>query len=124
MKIQDALLALGKEGCLLLDYAELAGISVTDIILNFDRLVLNKVIRKDCFVLDADKLMKFFDKSYHVKKVNVSEVPEGQRYIALWETESKGHFVIMEGEKVVYNTLEKSYCVQYGKMNPIVRIVE
>ena len=123
MKIQDVLLALGKEGCLLLDYAELASIPVTDIILNFDKLVYYKIIRKDCFVLDADKLMKFFGKPYRVKKVNVTEVQKGQKYIALWENDSNGHFVVMQDDKVVYNTLEKSFCVNYGTMNKTVRIL-
>lgn len=124
MKIQDILLATGRSGCLLLDYAELAGIPVIDILNNFNKLVQQKVIKEDCYVLDADKLMKFFNKPYRVKKIDITEVKPGQRYIASWVNEPNNHFVIMKDNTVEYNTLEFSYCVTYGKMNNIVRVLE
>ena len=124
MGIQDILKALGTSGCLLLDYAKLAGISVLDIIDNFNELVLNNIIRKDCYIKDADKLMKYFDKPFKVIKVNISDILPDQEYIASWENGPNNHFVIMKDDKVEYNTLEFSYCVHYGKINPTVRILE
>lgn len=124
MGIQDILKALGASGCLLLDYSKLASISVSDIIDNFNELVLNNIIRKDCYVKDADKLMKYFDKPYRVAKIDVTDVQPGQLYIASWENGPNNHFVVMKDNKVEYNTLEFSYCVHYGKMNNIVRVLE
>lgn len=124
MKLQDILKSLGDYGCLLLCYAELSGVSITDVIEAFDKLTLNGILGPDCFVKDADALMKYFNKPYTVSKVDVSEVPEDSCYIAKFERNGFGHFVICKNDKVVYNTLEDSKCVKYGIMNKLVRILK
>ena len=120
--IQDTLLSLGESGCLLLCYAELANIKVEDIIKDFDRLVLNDIIRSDCFVKDADKLLQFYNKNGRVEKEYIQNIKD-EKYIASWEYNGKNHFVIMQNEKVIYNTLAFSHCVKYGTINKIVRVI-
>lgn len=122
--VQDTLLSLGEGGCLLLCYSKLADIELNNIIQDFDKLVLNDVISFDCYVKDADKLLSFYNKNGRVKKVNISDVKENQKYIASWEYNGNNHFVIMQNDKVIYNTLSFSKCVKYGKMNKVVRVIE
>ena len=125
MEIQDVLKALGDSGCLLLCYCRLAGIKIEDLIFNFNILVELDIIRPDCYVLDANKLLKFHGKDYmRIEKTHVKDVPEGQEYIVPYHRNGFTHFVIARDGKVIYNTLMNSKCVKFGIPDDIVRIVK
>ena len=124
MEIQDVLKALGDTGCLLLWYCRLANIKIEDLIDNFNILVEVDAIRPDCYVLDANKLLKFFEKQMTVEKVDVKDVPEGQEYVVPYHRNGYTHFVVARDGKVIYNTLANSKCVKYGKPDNIVRVVK
>lgn len=123
MKVQDVLKSLGETGCLLLCYSELAGIPLNDLINNFDKLVLDGIIRDDCFVNDATAFLHYFGINKEVLKVDVANVPEDEAYIVPYKRNGYTHFVIARDGKVVYNTLENSKCVKYGQPSAIVRVV-
>lgn len=122
-KIQDVLKSLGDAGCLLLCYSELAGISLIDLINNFNQLVLDDIIRDDCYVKDADRLMQFFNIDKKVRKVDVNEVAEDTPYIVPYHRRGFTHFVIAKNGDVIYNTLADSKCVKEGEPDNIVRIL-
>lgn len=123
MKVQETLKVLGTSGCLCLCYAELAGIPLIDLINDFPRLVLNNIVTDEAYVRDADKLLAHFGINKKVEKIDVSKVPEHTPYIVPYENDGNTHFVIAKDGKVIYNTLEISYCVKYGKPSNIVRIL-
>ena len=109
-KIQDIYKSLGEYGCLLLCYLHEANIDV-DITKYFNELVQLSIIDEDCYVLDANRLLKFFGSELRVVRgVN----PNGNT-IVTYKYLNNAHFVIIDvNKKVVYNTLENSTCVRMG----------
>lgn len=111
-KIQDIYKSLGDYGCLLLCYLHEANIDV-DITKYFNELVELDIIDNDCYVLDGDRLLKFFGSD---KRVVRCFSPNGNTIVKFVTLTSKeGHFVIIDkNKKIVYNTLENSNCVKNG----------
>ena len=58
-KIQDIYKTLGDYGCLLLCYLQEASIDV-DIAKYFNKLVELDIIDEECFIKDANRLLKYF----------------------------------------------------------------
>ena len=112
MTVQDVYKSLGEYGCLLLCYLHEANIDV-DIIKYFEELVELDIIDNDCYVLDANRLLKFFGSD---KRVVRGINPNGNTIVKFVTLTSKeGHFVIIDkNKKIVYNTLENSNCVKNG----------
>ena len=112
MRIQDIYKTLGDYGCLLLCYLKEANIKV-DITKYFNELVEFDIIDKDCFVKDANRLLKYFGSD---KRVTRGFNPNGNTIVKFVTLTSKeGHFVIIDkNKKIVYNTLENSNCVKNG----------
>ena len=113
MRIQDIYKTLGDYGCLLLCYLKEANIKV-DVTKYFNELVEFGIIDEDCFVKDANRLLKYFGSD---KRVARGVNPNGNTIIP-YKYLSAEHFVIIDkNKKVVYNTLENSTCVRLGKPN-------
>ena len=112
MKIQDIYASIGNYGCLLLCYLHEACVKV-DITKYFNELVEFDIIDKDCFVKDANRLLKYFGSD---KRVTRGFNPNGNTIVKFRTANSKeGHFVIIDkNKKIVYNTLENSNCVKNG----------
>ena len=111
-KIQDIYKSLGEYGCLLLCYLHEANIDV-DITKYFNELVELDIIDNDCYVLDGDRLLKFFGSELRVKR---GFNPNGNTIVKFRTAASnEGHFVVVnKNREIVFNSLENSNCVKNG----------
>lgn len=112
MKIQDIYNSLGKYGCLLLCYLKEASVDV-DITKYFNELIELDIIDNDCYVLDGDRLLKFFGSDKRV----VRGINENGNTIVKFRTatSNEGHFVVInKNREIVFNSLENSNCVKNG----------
>lgn len=112
-KIQDIYLSLGKYGCLIFCYLYEANIKV-DISKYFAKLVELDIIDNDCYVLDGNRLLKYFGSEYRIKR---GTNDTGNTIVPYKYLENE-HFVIVDANKnIIYNTLENSTCVRLGTPN-------
>ena len=110
-KIQDIYKTLGDYGCLLLCYLHEANIDV-NIAKYFNELVELDIIDNDCYVLDADRLLKFFGSDKRV----VRGINENGNTIVPYKYHNAEHFVVVnERKEIVFNSLENSTCVRLGE---------
>lgn len=113
MEIQDIYLSLGKWGCLLFCYLNEACIKV-DIVKHFSRLVELGIIDKECFVLDGNRLLKFFGSEKRVAR----GINKNGNTIVPYKNGSNEHFTVVDVNKnIVFNSLENSNCVNNGEPN-------
>lgn len=112
-KIQDIYKSLGEYGCLLFCYLHEANIDV-DITKYFNELVELEIIDNDCYVLDANRLLKFFGSDKRV----VRGTNENGNTIVPYKYLNNEHFVIVdENKNIVFNSLKNSQCVRLGEPN-------
>lgn len=110
-KIQDIYKSLGEYGCLLLCYLHEANIDV-NIAKYFNELVSLDIIDNDCYVLDGDRLLKFFGSDKRV----VRGINENGNTIVPFSYQNAEHFVVVnERNETVFNSLENSTCVRLGE---------
>ena len=112
MKIQDVYLSIGNYGCLLFCYLKEANIKV-DITKYFNELVQFDIIDEDCYVKDANRLLKYFGSELRVKR---GFNPNGNTIVKfITATSKEGHFVVInKNREIVFNSLENSNCVKNG----------
>ena len=110
-KIQDIYKSLGEYGCLLLCYFNEANIGV-NITKYFSELVELDIIDNDCYVLDGDRLLKFFGSDKRI----IRGINENGNTIVPYKYGSAEHFVVVnERKEIVFNSLENSTCVRLGE---------
>ena len=111
-KIQDIYLSIGNYGCLLLCYLHEACVKA-DIVKHFEELVSLEIIDEECFILDANRLLKFFGSD---KRVVRGFNPNGNTIVKFrTATSNEGHFVVInKNREIVFNSLENSSCVKNG----------
>ena len=114
-KIQDIYKSLGEYGCLLLCYLQEANIDV-DIIKYFEELVELDIIDNDCYVLDGDRLLRFFGSD---KRIARGINPNGNTIVPFKYGKNE-HFVVVNervdsNKEIVFNSLENSTCVRLGE---------
>ena len=112
MKIQDIYASIGNYGCLIFCYLHEACVK-TDIVKHFSELVRLDIIDEECFILDANRLLKYFGSD---KRVVRGINPNGNTIVKFRTTNSKeGHFVVInKNREIVFNSLENSNCVKNG----------
>ena len=112
MKIQDIYASIGNYGCLIFCYLKEAGIK-TDIVKHFNDLVSLEIIDNDCFIKDANRLLKYFGSD---KRVVRGFNSNGNTIVKFKTANSKeGHFVVInKNREIVFNSLENSNCVKNG----------
>jgi len=111
MKVQDIYKTLGDYGCLLLCYLHEANIDV-NITKYFNELVELDIIDNDCYVLDGDRLLKFFGSDKRIAR----GTNENGNTIVPYKYGSAEHFVVVnERKEIVFNSLENSTCVRLGE---------
>lgn len=112
MKIQDIYASIGNYGCLIFCYLHEANIDV-NITKHFEELVQLSIIDEDCFVLDGNRLLKYFGSD---KRVVRGFSPNGNTIVKFRTANSKeGHFVVINrNREIVFNSLENSNCVKKG----------
>lgn len=112
-KIQDIYKSLGEYGCLLLCYLHEANIDV-DITKYFNTLLELDIIDNDCYVLDGDRLLKFFGSDKRIAR----GTNEAGNTIVPYKYVNAEHFVVVnERKEIVFNSLENSTCVRLGEPN-------
>lgn len=112
-KIQDIYKSLGEYGCLLLCYLHEANIDV-DITKYFNTLLELDIIDNDCYVLDGDRLLKFFGSDKRIAR----GTNEAGNTIVPYKYGNAEHFVVVNERKdIVFNSLENSTCVRLGETN-------
>ena len=112
-KIQDIYISIGNYGCLLLCYLHEACIDV-DIAKYFHKLVELEIIDNDCYVLDANRLLKLLGSELRV----VRGINENGNTIVPYKYRNAEHFVVVnERKEIVFNSLENSTCVRLGEPN-------
>ena len=114
-KIQDIYKSLGEHGCLLLCYLNEACVKV-DIVKYFEELVELDIIDNDGYVLDGDRLLKFFGSDKRV----VRGINENGNTIVPYKYRNAEHFVVVKeradlNKEIVFNSLENSTCVRLGE---------
>ena len=110
-KIQDIYKTLGDYGCLLLCYLKEANIDV-DIAKYFNDLVSLEIIDNDCYVLDGNRLLKFFGSDKRIAR----GINENGNTIVPYKYRKAEHFVVVnERKEIVFNSLENSTCVRLGE---------
>lgn len=112
MKIQDIYASIGNYGCLIFCYLHEACVK-TDIVKHFEELVELDIIDNDCFILDGNRLLKYFGSD---KRVVRGFNPNGNTIVKFRTANSKeGHFVVInKNREIVFNSLENSNCVKNG----------
>ena len=110
-KIQDIYKSLGEYGCLLLCYLFEANIDV-NITKYFNELVELDIIDNDCYVLDGNRLLKYFGSDKRI----VRGINEAGNTIVPYKYGKAEHFVVVnERKEIVFNSLENSTCVRLGE---------
>ena len=110
-KIQDIYKSLGEYGCLLICYLNEACVKA-DIVKHFNELVELDIIDNDCYVLDGDRLLKFFGSDKRI----VRGINENGNTIVPYKYRNAEHFVVVnERKEIVFNSLENSTCVRLGE---------
>ena len=110
-KIQDIYKTLGDYGCLLLCYLHEANIDV-NIAKYFETLVESDIIDNDCYVLDGDRLLKYFGSDKRIAR----GINENGNTIVPYKYGKAEHFVVVnERKEIVFNSLENSTCVRLGE---------
>lgn len=112
-KIQDIHKALGDYGCLIFCYMYEAEIKV-DIAKHFEKLVELDIIDNDCYVLDGNRLLKYFGSDKRI----VRGTNDKGNTIVPYKYLNNEHFVVINSrQEIVFNSLEKSQCVILGEPN-------
>ena len=113
MKVQDIYKTLGDYGCLLLCYLHEANIDV-NITKYFNELVELDIIDNDCYVLDGNRLLKFFGSDKRIAR----GTNENGNTIVPYKYLGNEHFVIVnERKEIIFNSLENSQCCRLGEPN-------
>lgn len=112
-KIQDIYASLGNWGCLIFCYLYEANLKVT-IVKHFESLVELDIVDNDCYVLDGDRLLKYFGSDKRIAR----GINENGNTIVPYKYLDKEHFVVVDMNKnIVFNSLENSQCVRLGEPN-------
>ena len=114
-KMQDIYKSLSEHGCLLLCYLHEANIDV-NIAKYFNELVELDIIDNDCYILDANRLLKYFGSDKRV----VRGINENGNTIVPYKYRNAEHFVVVNervdfNKEIVFNSLENSTCVRLGE---------
>lgn len=114
---------IGKYGCLAMCYAYCLGIE-PELDSEYIRIVSDAmdkgILDDECTVLDASKYLQYLSgKRWDVTKMTIdtpSKIAEiKDRTPVRFDYNGKSHWVVVEDGKIVFNSLEKSYCVSFGK---------
>lgn len=120
MKIQTFFEKAGKGACLSLCYIKAVKPDATETEM-FD--ILWQASQKgiidandDCYVRDAISLMKLANpKQYSVTKQNISSIQGIELGAVNFENNGYNHWVLVEKGQIIFDSLDDSKCVKYGK---------
>ena len=118
--IQTACEKIGESGCALLSFLYAIGVDPILAIIDYDDLVKNGLIAKDCTIQDYVKLAKYYKVDCTVMhSSNTIAYVKDKMYLGRWCRNGYNHFVVMKNGKVFWNPLDKSHCVDEGTLSDI-----
>lgn len=123
MEIQSICESIGKNGCLMLCDCYIAGIDPMEAVRHFNKLAEKRIVLEDCYVLDHCGLIYFFT-GEKFNYLRTSSPPNNRLYISSWSYNGRKHFVVMKDGQVVWNPLDNSVCVTYGRETGDYRFLE
>lgn len=113
--------AIADNGCLAMCYLYCIGLgdSEYNLIGILSEAMDMGLLEKDCFVSDADKFLNAYCGANKVKviKKNITSLEEitGDFTPVRFDYKGKGHWVVVENGRIVFNPLLNSQCVNKGK---------
>ena len=110
--------AIGKYGCLAMCYLYCVGIR--DNALEYIRILsdcMNKgILDNECTVLNAARFLEYVTgKRYEVTKEQFNDIKKVKCYPVRYVYNGRGHWVVVDNGKIVFNSLINSQCVTKGK---------
>lgn len=116
--IQTKLKNIGDYGCLCFCYLYMIGIPLESLIEHYEELIKQGIIDNECFVKDAFAFCKYFLKK-DVKIIFTSvDNKQYDKYISNFTYNGKNHFVVTDkDDKVIFNSLDHSVCVEKGRIS-------
>ncbi|MBQ4379514.1 MAG: DUF261 family protein [Treponema sp.] len=111
---------IGKYGCLAMCYLYCVGVapeSEGEMIKHVSTAMDKGLLDEECTVLNASKLLEHFTgKKFIVTKKAISDIKNIQEATPVrYAYNGKGHWVVVENGKIVFNSIANSVCVKYGK---------
>lgn len=116
--IQTKLKNIGDYGCLCFCYLYMIGIPPESLIEHYEDLIQQGIIDNECFVKDGFAFCKYFLKR-DVKIIFTSvDNKQYDKYISNFTYNGKNHFVVTDkDDKVLFNSLDHSICVEKGRIS-------
>lgn len=126
-ELAENIKAIGDYGCLAMCYIYCAGIdpdNELEYINIVNRAIKRGILDKECTVLDANKLLEFVTgRKYIVTKKQLTEDFTINNLTeptpVLYKYNGKGHFVVVQKGKIIFNSLMNSVCVAKGKAQEV-----
>lgn len=115
MNIQSICESMGKYACLIFCDCFLVGIEPIEAIKQFNDLVEKRITKEDCFVNSHTNLIYALS-GRRVNYIKSDTPPNDDRlYISNYVYKNSNHFVVCQDGQIVFNSLDDSQCVKYGK---------
>lgn len=121
---------IGKYGCLAMCYLYCMGIHDTVEMIRIVSDCMDKgILDNECTVTDARKYLQYVTgKNYDVEKKQFNDMKKVNCYPVRYTYNGKGHWVVVENGRVVFNSLINSLCVTKGapakdSKNPNTRVI-
>lgn len=118
-KISANINQIAKNGCLAMCYLYCLGIDpdyFIGILSDAMNEPLSSGIGKDCYVNDAERFCRYI--SGHNFAITKEDIPLKKitgPYPVRYSYNGKSHWVVVKSGKIVFNSLQKSVCVENGK---------
>ena len=118
MQLQDKFKAMANYACLACCYLEMAGIIDERKPFFILEGMKEGILDKECTVLKPIELLKLAGCTKYKDVIKEKTYNEDKPVIARFVKNGYNHFVIVNGKtkKVIYNSLEKSNCVDNGEI--------
>jgi hypothetical protein len=117
ISIQTKLKNIGDYGCLCFCYLYVIGVPPESLLEHYEELIDRNIIDENCFVKDGYALCKYFLKKDVKIVFTSSDNHQFDKYISNFTYEGKNHFVVTDrDDKVIFNSLDHSVCVEKGKI--------
>jgi hypothetical protein len=109
---------IAENGCLAFSYAYCLGIEENlSMIELVSRAMDRGFLSSDCFVKDAPKYLEYLSgRKFKVIKQNITTIDDIDEPTPVkYSYNGKGHWVVVENGRIVFNSLLNSLCVTKGK---------
>jgi hypothetical protein len=116
-EIADNIKPIAKYGCLAMCYLYCVGIEDTlEMIRIISDCMKKGILDNECTVTNARRYLQYVTgKNYDVTKEQFNDLKKVKGYPVRYVYNGKGHWVVVDNGKIVFNSLINSQCVTKGK---------